>query len=154
MIIKLIIVLITVLIAVLSTGCGQPEQFIASELQAEFDAYRTECTNSAACNQLPANWSVSMYTVDSLPDGAAGYCTSTGDIYIRTNVKATEWELKAIIYHELAHCVHSLGHVSGSPIMHEVTYRIESETQWNEAITELFTTQMQSKLTQLTTGVN
>lgn len=129
-----------ILLSLLVVGCGTGETFIDADLELYVSDY-LELTQD-----YPGNKINSVTIVDFIADGVIGVCRRgtdnlnrpTRDIKITREGTRGIYKQRALVYHEMAHCVHDLGHDETSPILRSNILRDDQYAEmWPEAIAEL-----------------
>ncbi len=123
------------------TACGaQPDTSEVSALRASWIAqYLDICDGNERCSQMPRREfrvreiSGELNVNDPSIDGI---CYRNGTILISTTTGLSEVNEKAVLWHELAHCIHGIGHDEDSYLMAEIYHGLASES---DLISELLT---------------
>ncbi len=126
-------------------GCGP---IANSEMQFWLDNYLADCQFFDECKSRPTYKLNAIYKVESLgtTDDPAriGSCTISPLFrVIRVTAMDNQCEDRALIYHELGHCIHNLRHSADSPIMApELSHSIDWCKEWDAVLREFMTVQM------------
>ncbi len=146
-----------------SGSCGDEiPKFIDPALAPYIHDYMSECDARTECKdkkRIPLHRvEFSETLADEVAPDVVGTCEIrffyipgiTGHFSLRGYIKVvppsylfTELQFRALLYHELGHCIHQLDHDPHSPIMREYLPMPDYlKKNWQYSIDELFTTQM------------
>jgi hypothetical protein len=119
-------------------SCGTPKTH-------EFVEVVDEYLHWAAVLDTPPLLTLDIIRTDALPGVRVGQCDITENMHTTVTVESVKnvagpYTWKAIVFHELAHCIHLAGHVEGDAILApiltggEFNYR----QNWNEYVINMF----------------
>ncbi len=145
-------------------SCGS-EGYFEPELEKYFNAYLDDCNKYPTCTsrhrtpvfEMSYNDNLGEYKEGKQEFVIIGMCSFRGktlfdnraakiQVVHRDSPKVdNECQYKALLYHEIGHCLHGLDHDENSPIMKPVNDFTDlevCEANWQAYIDELFITQM------------
>ncbi len=138
--------ILSILPLVVSCGMEMPT-YIHPDLLPYYNEYVKECNDNALCRKA-TRMDIGILTFrDTLPTSgqkntmAIGVCYyQDREVYIRSDIKdkLNEYTYKALVWHELGHCMHNLQHNEKTTIMSSNSRMIYSNKSWQQAKKEFY----------------